>query len=279
VTAWLQFGSRDSCHSRASIGTLVLCLLAAILLSGCIPFATPAMLESSSRADVTVAAQRDIEVAKTTRVDVLLALGEPDGRAADDSWFSYGSARTWEVGTVTFLLVSGFVTEVAGREINRMIIKFDAIGVVSNMDFQQSKCSGFMVANGCLDVKGKDLIAADEAKANGKGSALLSYAGAQFRHSSPDKCGFTLHSPSSSGPLVLTDRAIVMGKTSLSYSEVAEVLPVLRQELESWVALRGRDGICTFIFIPDSSTNAPRVHDLILKQLQAVSENPSEPTP
>jgi hypothetical protein len=245
------------------------CLLATCLLSGCIPFATPAILESNSRVDVPATAQHDIEVGKTTRVDVLLALGEPDGRAADDSWFTYGSARTWEVGEFTFLLVSGFVIEVVGREISRLTVEFDAAGLVSHVDFQQSKCSGLNNAQGCLDIKGRELIAADGASENGKGSALLSYADAQIRHSLPGECAFTSLSPGSSAPLVLTDRAIVMGETSLNYSDIAEVLPVRRHDLESWVALRGRDGICTFIFIPASKANAPRVHDLLVKQLQA----------
>jgi hypothetical protein len=31
---------------------------------------------------------------------------------------------------------------------------------------------------------------------------------------------------------VVTDRAVVMGKTALDYSQIEEVLPVRRQELE-----------------------------------------------
>jgi hypothetical protein len=56
-------------------------------LVGCIPFATPHLLDTNSRGDVTAGAQQRLKIGTSTRTDVLLALGAPDGRAADDSWF------------------------------------------------------------------------------------------------------------------------------------------------------------------------------------------------
>jgi hypothetical protein len=265
-TIWLPFG-RNQRFGCARIAVALFCLS----LEGCIPFATSHLLDSNSRGDVTTATQQHLEIGKSTRADVLLALGAPDGRAADDSWFTYGSARTSEVGGILFLIVSGVTTEHVNTHVSRLLVRFDSHGIVSNVDFQQSECSGFMMAQGCLDLKGKDLAAADAARAHGYGIALLSFPGAQFRRGAPGKCEFKFHTPESHGPLVITDRAIVMGDTTLAYTQIEEVLPVRHQELDSWVALKGRDGICTFIFIPDAGINAPRVHDAVLHQWQALS--------
>jgi hypothetical protein len=265
-THWLPFG-RNPRFATAGIAVALL----GLSLGGCIPFATPHLLQSNSRGDVTTATQQRLEVGKSTRADVLLALGAPDGRAADDSWFTYGSARTSEVGGFLFLIVSGVGAEHVNTHVSRLLVRFDSYGIVSNVDLQQSECSGFMAAQGCLDLKGKELTAADGARAQGYGSALLSYPAAQFRRGTPQKCEFTFHTPEAHGPLVITDRAVVMGDTALDYTQIEQVLPVRRQELDSWVALKGRDGICTFIFIPEGGINAPRVHDAILHQWQVVS--------
>jgi hypothetical protein len=265
-TIWLPFGRNQRFGSARIAGAL--CCLA---LGGCIPFATPHLLQSDSRIDVTTATQQRLEVGKSTRADVLLALGAPDGRAADDSWFTYGSARTSEVGGFLFLLVDGIGLEHLNTHVSRLLVKFDPRGIVSNVDLQKSECSGLMVAQGCLDLKGKELTAADAAREQGYGIALLSFPRAQFRRGAPEKCEFKFHTPEVHGPLVITDRAIVMGDTALGYTQIEEILPVRHQELDSWVVLKGRDGICTFIFIPDAGINAPRVHDAILHQWQAVS--------
>ena len=265
-TIWLPFGRKQRLWI-AHIATALLCLG----FGGCIPFATPHLLDPGSRGDVTTATQQRLEVGKSTRADVLVALGAPNGRGADDSWFTYGSARTSEVGGFLFLLVSGVGAEHVNTHVSRLLVKFDSHGIVTNADLQQSKCSGFMMAQGCLDLKGKELTAADAARAQGYGIALLSFPGAQFRRGAPEKCEFTFHTLQSHGPLVITDHAVVMGDTALNYGQIEEVLPVRRQELDSWVVLKGRDGICTFIYIPEAGINAPRVHDAVLRQWQAVS--------
>jgi hypothetical protein len=163
-TIWLQFGRPECRGNRASIGTTASCLFAACLLCGCIPYAERGHLVTSSRANVTEVAQRHIEIGKTTRVDVLLALGAPDGRATDDSWFTYGSERAWGAGLVApFLPLIG----IQGSDIYRLLIKFDANGIVSAADPQQSKCRGFMQASGCLGVRGNDVNSDDHIRESG----------------------------------------------------------------------------------------------------------------
>jgi hypothetical protein len=221
---------------------------------------------------LTAASQRGIEVGKTTRVDVLLALGEPDGRAVDERWFTYSSARPFEAGFVGI----GSWEYVKGT-VNRLVVQFDATGIVSNVDFQQSHCSGFLSAQGCVDVRGSDLIAADIA--SGKmGTVLLNYNNASFNYSSNDYCSFDNSGPLSSGPFALTDREIVMGETELSYNRVAAILP-FRKEASSWIRLKRYDGICIFIEVSGRETDSVRVHDLILQQMQPVSRKSSETTP
>lgn len=76
-----------------------------------------------------------------------------------------------------------------------------------------------------------------------------------------------------------TDHAIVMGDTGLACGQSAEVLPLHCKLLESWVALEERDGSCLFTFIPDSATNAPRVHQLSLQQLESEARESHETPP
>jgi hypothetical protein len=101
------------------------------LLSGCPEIWLPAA-ERTSRDEVKEGSKLGIDVGKTTRIDVLLALGEPDGRASDDSSFTYESTRSWAVG----------LYPVAGGEVtlSRLVISFNDDGVVSKVDFRRHKC-------------------------------------------------------------------------------------------------------------------------------------------
>src|SRR3974390_428837 len=103
-TTWPSFGRRERRGAHEPARTAMLWLSLAPLLGGCIPFATPYLLDSDSRGDVTTAVEQQFEVGKNTRTDFLLLLVRPDGRALDDSWFTYSSARTSEVGGMLFLV-------------------------------------------------------------------------------------------------------------------------------------------------------------------------------
>src|SRR5215469_804209 len=118
-TTWFQSGLHKKRGGNAPISTSVSCLLAACLFSGCIPVVTPALLSPDSRADLTAASQRGIEVGKTTRVDVLLALGEPDGRAVDERWFTYSSVRASSAG---WLDIGGGL-DFGKKTVNRLVVQ------------------------------------------------------------------------------------------------------------------------------------------------------------
>jgi hypothetical protein len=143
---------------------VLLWLSLAPLIGGCIPFGTPYMLNLDSRDDVTPAVEQHIEVGKTTRTAVLLTLGEPDGRAADDSWFTYASVRASEVGAFLFLGFDLEGVEHESRRVARLTVRFNTDGIVSKLDFEQSQCSGahdirtaLSAGHGCLDPRGREL--------------------------------------------------------------------------------------------------------------------------
>ena len=90
-------------------------------------------------------------------------LGEPDGRAPDDSWFTYGSeARLggvkWADSTRDYGDWNSSV---------RLIIRFDSHGVVSSTEFSQRNCTDSRRT--CFDSTGADLLGVYEAGATSAG--------------------------------------------------------------------------------------------------------------
>jgi hypothetical protein len=74
-----------------------------------------------------------------TRTEVLLLLGEPDVRGADDQWFSYTSYVG--LGGVTWGDVP--LVSTAGTErylLRRFVVQFDNSGVISDVQSQQQTC-------------------------------------------------------------------------------------------------------------------------------------------
>ncbi len=132
-------------------------------LSGCaLPLAYPPIMDSASRREIEASTGDSIEAGKTTRVDVLLSFGEPDGRGIDDSWFSYGSIRVWGVGVTT----NGAPLGHQGIDARRMTVRFSPEGVVTKVDFEQRSCSRSGVRweshpTPCLDPRGSDALTAD----------------------------------------------------------------------------------------------------------------------
>ena len=76
----------------------------AALLSGC-PVPLPPTYDSASRQNVGEHIPDFIVNGETTRDDVLLRLGEPDGRGPGDRWFAYGSQ--YSKGGVLFVMAAG----------------------------------------------------------------------------------------------------------------------------------------------------------------------------
>lgn len=130
-TIWSRFENLRRRAKIAGMSVRALCLFTLGLLSGCPEVWLPAP-DPQSRDEITEGAKRDIEVGKTTRIDVLLALGEPDQRASDDSWFTYGWKRSWAVGL--------YPVAVGEETVNRLTISFNENGIVSKADLERHKC-------------------------------------------------------------------------------------------------------------------------------------------
>jgi len=239
------------------------------LLNGCaIPFAYSHHVDPGSRDEISASTASALEVGRTTRLDVLWALGEPDGRAADDSWFTYGSERSKGAGLA---LAPGLELGPSKEQVSRTVILFDHDGVVSKAEFQQSACGHTIMplTGRCLDIRGSDLADADKARARAEGKGkVLAQSDAQVRNGTPTHCGFNFHTPYSYEFLIVTDRMIIVGPEEISYVDLAEVLPPWRQELDDWIAIRRKNGLCSFIFISSDKKETARVHELIAERFR-----------
>jgi hypothetical protein len=120
-----------------------------------------------SRTNVPEAVALWIVAGQTTRRDVLLGLGDPDGKAPDEHWFTYGSAISH--GGIEGAAVGFGNAGSLGREsveYRRLIVRFDDNGVVSSVDWQNKRCTeypqgsdstGYVTTVPCVDIQGNDL--------------------------------------------------------------------------------------------------------------------------
>jgi hypothetical protein len=139
-------------------------VVGAVLLAGC-PVPLPPMYDARSRQNVGDHIPEFIVYAQTTRDEILLRLGEPDGRGSGDRWFAYGSR--YGNGGVVFVMAAGGGAGALGVEsvrYRRLVIRFDDSGVVTGASFVQRDCPSFALAVGsqgeesrpCLDVTTDD---------------------------------------------------------------------------------------------------------------------------
>ncbi len=111
----------------------------ALLSAGCIPIVALPTLDSSSRGNVPAAVPSDLLVGTSSRIDVLLALGEPDGRGPDDRWFSMHRRKP---GTGGVLIVPPLISGVfaGGESVSRLLMTFDEAGSLSEARLENRKC-------------------------------------------------------------------------------------------------------------------------------------------
>ncbi len=120
-------------------------LRAAAIALGCLglaacPFPIPAGNYGRDNIGDTVPAS--ISTGKTTREEVLLALGEPDGESGQQQHFTY--YRVEGHGGMGFLLVTvggGGAATSEKKSYTRLLIDFDANGTVSAAHVQQDSCA------------------------------------------------------------------------------------------------------------------------------------------
>lgn len=275
-----------SCGSTASLRFAELLLrsenrvaryiVAAVLfcapLSGCIvlpvPVPTAAGPHASSRTNVGASVPESMVVGQTTRTQVLLALGEPDGGAADESWFVYGAVE--RRGGLRWAWVAAVGAGYGGGAVGggplgnwdssrRLTIRFDESGIVSGASVEQRDCT---LGHGCLDVAGGDISRADDAARNAQlraaaGSVIAAYDTVQFLPvPAQSRCEFSWRAFSkmtTAGPLEIRERALYWRYnaqwTELALGDIRAVRP-----LESWGSLWGipvekRDGSCMLLIV------------------------------
>ena len=127
-------------------GARAACLCALLCLCGCV---FPVPPSEYGRENIADAVPGFIVPGKTTREEVLLALGEPDGESQAQRRFLY--YRVSGHGGVGFVFAAGSGGMLASTEretYRRLILEFDADGVVSDARFTRDTCTAALVAVG-----------------------------------------------------------------------------------------------------------------------------------
>jgi hypothetical protein len=151
---------------------------AGLLTSACIPIPLMSGYTEDSRQNIPAQVPEFVVTGRTTREDVVLALGEPDRYADDGSWLLYGSV--YRTGGLAMVIVAGApggggAMGVAEEKMRYrlLILRFDAAGLVSSSEVTEKRCpewSGFVGGAGssdnpCFDLSGDRLVASDRAAA------------------------------------------------------------------------------------------------------------------
>ena len=149
-------------------------LLVAFAMSGCVPIIYSERYEKPSRQNLTDTVPAFIEAGRTTMADVVLALGDPDTVAADESWIAYASAYREGGGGAALVLAGGGQVGLLGGArkqmlYRRLLVRFDAEGVVTDATLDVVKCGNneFFLGQAvgeappCFDVDSLDIAAAE----------------------------------------------------------------------------------------------------------------------
>jgi len=149
-------------------------LLLALGMTGCIPIIYSERYEKPSRQNLTDTVPAFIEAGRTTMADIVLALGDPDTVAADESWVAYASAYREGGGGAALLVAGGGQAGLLGGArkqmlYRRLLVRFDAEGVVTAATLDLVHCGNDVVFIGdaydtlppCFDVDSRDIAAAE----------------------------------------------------------------------------------------------------------------------
>ena len=161
------------------------------ILSACIAVPIPVHQSAgaipSYRSNIDEERTSKIVEGVTTRREVLLELGQPDGRAVDDHWFTYQSiARRggthWAIAIMT--QNKGGIESIDDWDTARRVtIRFDDHGVVANIAVEQKNCTTWATDYpDCPSPAGVDLRVADEEE---RGKQLLASSGLELTRLQP----------------------------------------------------------------------------------------------
>jgi len=264
-------------------------LLIVLLASGCvfvpIPEQRTAGPHPGSRTNITEQPPRNIVIGQTTRTEVLLMLGEPDGSGLQEEWFTYGSVAErgglhWADVWVGFGFGGGPLDN--WDTSRRLTVRFDARGIVSDVAVDQKNCNAS--ERDCLQVRGGDLAEADARAAAlaAAGTVIATYK--DFELLGPLRHGCGSHPLGANlemdGPLTLGERGLVWQSqtkrwVNLSFTDVRSVSPPARRGLATWVAFEKNDGSCLYFRIRDKGVSQEDFWSALPTHVPA----PATPTP
>jgi hypothetical protein len=243
-------------------------LLIALLVAGCVMVPVPVERKAgpnpASRANIEDKPPPNIVIGQTTRAQVLLTLGEPDGRGFGDAWFTYGSIAE-RGGVHWYLLVVGN-SKAGGAPFDnwdtsrRLTVRFDARGVVTDVALDQKNCNAS--ERSCLPGEGADLAQADARTAalGAAGPLVATYKDFQLVGPVHQRCGSWPLFPS-----VEMHEALTLGKqglvwqtsgytsqwVNLAFADIEAVSSPVRHGLFTWVPVQKKDGSCFYFRIRD----------------------------
>lgn len=129
-----------------------LALLAGVtLLHGCapVPWVVGTGYHYDSRSNIFSTTPDFIVAGKTTRREVLLHMGEPDSVWIDESVVSYSTA--YDTGGAAVFVLFGVPNAVYGlpvgggeTEFRRLVVSFDAQGIVRDARLEKKRCAYLM---------------------------------------------------------------------------------------------------------------------------------------
>jgi hypothetical protein len=125
-------------HRELMRSTLISNILL-MLLPACIPI--PLTPGYWSRENIGEQVPAFIKTGQTTREEALVALGEPDGAAADERWMTWRSER-YGGGALFLPVFPGHPRDyaVGAEDARRLIVTFDAKGLVSDTRYDAKSC-------------------------------------------------------------------------------------------------------------------------------------------
>jgi hypothetical protein len=284
-TAWSSFAVRIM-NVKATAGACL--MLGCGVLHGCIVLPVPVPRSSgpaaNSRAEISKSLPEQIVAGETTRREVLLLLGEPDGRGDKDRWFTFGSTvGRGGIGWSLFYAVGGGYGGTAGatkmgdwETVRRATIRFDDDGIASKVDFEEKNCTTERDAIGnqkCPDAGGREILSNEivqrlaaqrAAQLELAGTVLSSYATFQWIAQNGSDCramNLVSREHGWGHDLLIAEHAILGvadlrdGKSNrpggpnwvLTYDEIAEVRPLEQHLLRDWIPIRTRTDACVYL--------------------------------
>lgn len=265
---------------RALLATGVTALLSACVAVP-VPVSHTAGPEPGSRGTIADTVPPTLVSGQTTRMQVLMSLGEPDGRGEGDTWFVYESIDNRGGVQWAFAAIGMNGNGGAGPLGNwdlarRLTIRFSAAGIVSDVSLQRRECSlwggtsdyGISQSKGdCLDPRGSDLAKQDmKAKAAASAGAIVArydqYWFVDSQHTNCEYPGVTAV-PHYGQSFTVGEHAIIWEEAwtetwrTLPLADIAEVRPVEKHWLNHWmIPIEKRDGSCMFVSVNRSGSAA-----------------------